>query len=66
MRTSIHDPAAMYHALCEAAALTSESQGRSRRCVPSDRPRPLRRSAAIPFPTEDRIVSRMSVLLLQV
>ena len=38
----------MYRALCEAAALTSESPGRLRRFAPYKGRCPLRRFAAIP------------------
>ena len=44
----------MYCALCEAAARTSESPGRLRRCAPSKGPHPLRRFAAIPAPSLER------------
>ena len=44
----------MYRALCEATALTSESQGRLRRYAPYKGLRPLRRFAAIPAPSPGR------------
>lgn len=42
--------AAMYRALCEATARTSENPGRLRCSAPNKGLRPLRRFAAIPAP----------------